>query len=158
MLVVKVEEARRGEPAVRLVDDQGEPVAKVNEFLRLPTVREYSPNTVRAYPHDVERLFAFLRESGIPAAEFTPARAVEPQEGPCECDLCLTCAKFVTTPQYAPRLRERLCLERQLADDAEERGWDREVDRHQRIADRICGLLSELGEPCDPHDAPDIAR
>ena len=33
-----------------------------------------------------------------------------PQEGPCECDLYLTCAKFVTTPQYAPRLRERLCV------------------------------------------------
>jgi hypothetical protein len=76
-----------------------------------------------------------------------------PQEGPCECDLYLTCAKFVTTPQYAPRLRERLCLERQLADDAEERGWDREVDRHQHIADRIRGLLSELGDPCDPQDA-----
>jgi hypothetical protein len=76
-----------------------------------------------------------------------------PQEGPCECDLYLTCTKFVTTPQYAPRLRERLCLERQLADDADERGWDREVDRHQRIADRIRGLLRELGEPCDPQDA-----
>ena len=37
-----------------------------------------------------------------------------PAEGPCECDLYLTCAKFVTTPQYAPRLRERLCLEGQL--------------------------------------------
>jgi len=30
-----------------------------------------------------------------------------PQEGPCECDLYLTCAKFVTTPEYAPRLRRR---------------------------------------------------
>ena len=30
-----------------------------------------------------------------------------PEEGPCECDLYLTCAKFVTTPEYAPRLRER---------------------------------------------------
>lgn len=30
-----------------------------------------------------------------------------PAEGPCECDLYLTCAKFVTTPTYAPRLRER---------------------------------------------------
>jgi hypothetical protein len=46
-----------------------------------------------------------------------------PQEGLRECDLHLTCAKFVTTPQYAPQLRERLCLERQLADDAQERGW-----------------------------------
>src|ERR1039457_180804 len=46
-----------------------------------------------------------------------------PQEGPRECDLYLTCAKFVTTRQYAPRLRERLYLERQLADDAQERRW-----------------------------------
>jgi integrase len=70
-----------------------------------------------------------------------------PQEGPCECDLYLTCAKFVTTPQYAPRLRERLCVEEQLALDAEERGWGREVERHQRLAERICNLLDELGEP-----------
>lgn len=31
-----------------------------------------------------------------------------PQEGPCECDLYLSCAKFVTTPEYAPRLRRRI--------------------------------------------------
>jgi hypothetical protein len=73
-----------------------------------------------------------------------------PQEGPCECDLYLTCAKFITTPQYAPRLRERLRLECQLADDAEERGWDREIERHQRIAGRIRALLTELGEPGGP--------
>ncbi len=30
-----------------------------------------------------------------------------PQEGPCECDLYLTCTKFVTTLEYAPQLRER---------------------------------------------------
>jgi hypothetical protein len=70
-----------------------------------------------------------------------------PHEGPCECDLYLTCAKFVITPQYAPRLRDRLCLERQLADDDQVRGWDREAGRHQRTADRIRSLLSELGEP-----------
>ncbi|MFF0013117.1 hypothetical protein [Streptomyces sp. NPDC005374] len=70
-----------------------------------------------------------------------------PQEGTCECDIYLTCTKFVTTPQYAPRLRERLCVEEQLALDAEERGWGREVERHQRLAERICNLLDELGEP-----------
>lgn len=75
-----------------------------------------------------------------------------PQEGPCECDLYLTCAKFITTPHYAPRLRERLNVERQLASDAGERGWGREVDRHQRIASRISSLLSELGEPCGTDD------
>jgi len=70
-----------------------------------------------------------------------------PREGPCECDLSLTCAKFVTTPQYAPRLRERLCLERQLADDAQERGWPREVERHHRTSTRLQALFEELGEP-----------
>jgi hypothetical protein len=44
-----------------------------------------------------------------------------PQEGPCECDIYLTCPKFLTTPKYAPRLRERLCMEQTLAADAETR-------------------------------------
>jgi integrase/recombinase XerD len=75
--VVKVTGTRPGEPAVRLFDDDGEPVAEVDGFLRLLAVREYSPNTIRAYAHDLQKLFAFLGEAGIGAAEFTPARAVE---------------------------------------------------------------------------------
>jgi site-specific recombinase XerD len=75
--VSKVEGAGPGEPGVRLVDDDGQPVAEVDGFLRLLTVREYSPNTVRAYAHDLQKLFGFLAEAGIPAAAFTPARAVE---------------------------------------------------------------------------------
>lgn len=75
-----------------------------------------------------------------------------PQEGPCECDLYLSCAKFVTTPDYAPRLRTRLQTEQELAADALARGWQREVERHQRIAERIHCLLTELGEP---HTEPD---
>jgi hypothetical protein len=47
----------------------------------------------------------------------------------------------------APRLRERLCLEEQLTQDAATRGWDREVERHQRTVERLRQLLSELGEP-----------
>ena len=77
MNVIKVTGAGPGEPAVRLVDDGGEPVAEVDGFLRLLAVREYSPNTIRAYAHDLQKLFAFLGEAGIAAAEFTPARAVE---------------------------------------------------------------------------------
>jgi integrase len=68
-----------------------------------------------------------------------------PQEGPCECDIYLTCPKFVTTPQYIPRLQERLRTEEQLIADATERGWAREVERHRCTADRIRGLLDELG-------------
>jgi len=75
-----------------------------------------------------------------------------PQEGPCECDLYLTCSKFLTTTRYAPRLRERLCVEQQLTADAQARGWAREVERHRRTAERIRQLLDELGEPTDGQD------
>ena len=70
-----------------------------------------------------------------------------PSEGPCECDLYLTCAKFVTTPAYAPRLRERHALELGLAKDARKRGWPAEVQRHCCVAKRIECLLSDLGQP-----------
>jgi integrase len=76
-----------------------------------------------------------------------------PAEGPCECDLYLTCTKFVTTPEYAPRLRTRLEVEQQLVQDAGERGWTREVERHTAIARRLRRLLTDLGETTE-HDAP----
>jgi len=72
-----------------------------------------------------------------------------PAEGPCECDLYLNCAKFVTTPSYAPRLRERRQMELVLATDAEARGWPREVERHRATATRVAQLLTELGEPIE---------
>jgi len=73
-----------------------------------------------------------------------------PAEGPCECDLYLRCSKFFTTSEYAPRLRERLVREHELAQDAVERGWPREVERHTAISGRICELLADLGESAAP--------
>ncbi len=70
-----------------------------------------------------------------------------PQEGPCECDLYLSCAKFVTTPEYAPQLRARRLRELALMEDAISQGWEREVERHKCTARRIEQLLMELGEP-----------
>lgn len=72
-----------------------------------------------------------------------------PQEGPCECDLYLNCAKFVTTKEYAPRLRARKDTEFELIDDAVYHGWERELERHRCTVRRIDQLLAELGEPPD---------
>jgi integrase len=72
-----------------------------------------------------------------------------PQEGPCECDLYLTCAKFVTSPEYAPRLRHRRRVELELIEDAAAHGWQREIERHQRTMHHLEHLLTELGEPID---------
>ncbi|PJM98610.1 hypothetical protein CG740_34790 [Streptomyces sp. CB01201] len=58
--------------------------------------------------------------------------------------------RHLTTSEYAPRLRSRLAREQQLARDAVERGWPREVERHNAIADRISGLLEDLGESTEP--------
>jgi integrase len=72
-----------------------------------------------------------------------------PAEGPCECDLYLSCAKFVTTPAYAPRLRARRQTELALITDARGRKWPREVERHRCIVARLERLLGELGEPLE---------
>jgi hypothetical protein len=66
-----------------------------------------------------------------------------------------TCAKFVTTPAYAPRLRRRRRIEQELVEDACQHGWQREVERHQCTVRRIEQLLAELGEPLDGPEAAD---
>ena len=78
-----------------------------------------------------------------------------PQEGPCECDLYLTCAKFVTSPEYAPRLRRRLRREQELIEDAVTHGWEREVERHRCTMRRIEQLLADLGEALDGPEVTD---
>ena len=77
MYVRKVIGAPAGRPTVELVDERGEAVADVTGFLRLLTARDYSPNTVRAYAHDLQKLFQFLHCRGWTVEDFTPARAVE---------------------------------------------------------------------------------
>jgi integrase len=76
-----------------------------------------------------------------------------PQEGPCECDLYMHCAKLVTTPEYAPRLRRRRTQEMALIEDAQQRAWEKEVERHQCTVNRIDQLLKELGEPLEGREA-----
>ena len=77
-----------------------------------------------------------------------------PQEGPCECDLYLSCAKFVTTREYAPRLRRRRKRELELIEDGRSRGWQREVERHQCTVRRIEQLLADLASPLKDQKQP----
>ena len=70
-----------------------------------------------------------------------------PQEGPCECDLYLTCAKFVTAREYAPRLRSRRRRGLELVEDAAIHGWAKDVERHRCTVRRLEQLLAELDEP-----------
>lgn len=72
-----------------------------------------------------------------------------PEEGPCECDLFLTCSKFFTTSEYLPRLKARVQAEDALAARAEANGWAREVERHTRTRERLGDLIRTL-EPAEP--------
>ena len=69
-----------------------------------------------------------------------------PAEGPCECELMLSCPKFLTTSEYVPRLQARLNREKDLIADAQLRGWPREVERHEATQRRIRKLLTDLDE------------
>ncbi|MEU7769796.1 tyrosine-type recombinase/integrase [Micromonospora taraxaci] len=77
MRVKKIDDPGVGQPTVELLEDDGATVAEVADFLRLLTVRDYSPNTVRAYAHDLQKLYQFLHISGLTVEQFTPARAVK---------------------------------------------------------------------------------
>jgi len=79
-----------------------------------------------------------------------------PDEGPCECELFMTCAKFFTTAEHAPRIRRRWHREQQLIKDAAAHGWPREVERHQALARRCTELLTDLGQTL--HENPEHSQ
>jgi len=56
----------------------------------------------------------------------------------------LTCSKFLTTSDYAPRLRARLKVEQQLIEDATARSWPREIERHEATKRRLERLIHDL--------------
>lgn len=77
-----------------------------------------------------------------------------PEEGPCECELFFICSKFFTTKEHAPRLRRRWEREQWLVEDAQVRGWAREVERHRATQKRIEDLLQDLGEKVEANVEP----
>jgi ABC-2 type transport system ATP-binding protein len=84
---------------------------------------------------------------------FSPAAFIEPAS-----KLHGTASEWSPRPEgrsceYAPRLRERRCLEQRLADDAAQLGWPREVERHNATAGRLAALLDQLAQyETDPSD------
>ena len=72
-----------------------------------------------------------------------------PEEGPCECDLYLTCSKFLTTPEYVPRIKAKIRTEKVLGKDAVTHGWEREIERHAAMIRRLECLLTDMGVSSD---------
>lgn len=70
-----VKQDRDGAAPAMLVDASGERVAIACEFLAYVAARGCSPNTVRAYAHDLARLWRFLAAAALTWDTLTPARA-----------------------------------------------------------------------------------
>ncbi len=59
-------------------------------------------------------------------------------------NICEQCDNFVTTPEFQPALQAQLADIVALRDDAQARGWDSEVARHQRVIASIETHLRRL--------------
>ena len=109
---------RRPDPALALVTNRYRPFARVREPAE-PTRREVRVRLSVRLPHPLRR-------------------------GPLRMRSRVTCPKFLTTSEYTPRLRARLDRGDQLIADAQQRGWQREVERHQATRRRLEQLLHDL--------------
>ena len=66
-----------GQRSVLLLDDAGEPVQVVNDYLRHLAARNCSPNTLIAYAHDLQHLWRFLTQQRLEWQEFRVWHTVE---------------------------------------------------------------------------------
>jgi integrase len=66
-----------GSLEVTLVDDTGAPAPVVAAFLRHLAARDYSPNTLVAYAHDLQHLWRFLASIGLTWETLHPAQALD---------------------------------------------------------------------------------
>ena len=57
---------------VELLDDTGTAVPEVAAFLRHLAARDYSPNTLVAYAHDLQHLWRFLALSDLTWTQLQP--------------------------------------------------------------------------------------
>jgi len=63
-------------PPYTLVDDDGQPIPVVSQFLRYLDARGCSPNTLSAYAYDLLHFTRFLHGNGWTYDDFTPARSL----------------------------------------------------------------------------------
>ena len=66
-----------GTRQIELLDETGEAVPEVSAFLRHLAARDYSPNTLVAYAHDLQHLWRFLVSQGLRWEQVEPPHALD---------------------------------------------------------------------------------
>ncbi|MGB3830185.1 MAG: tyrosine-type recombinase/integrase [Ornithinimicrobium sp.] len=59
-------------------------------------------------------------------------------------NICEHCDNYIPAPEFAPALQGQLADVHTLRDDAEQRGWDAEVNRHQQLIERLQTHLGRI--------------
>jgi integrase len=62
-------------------------------------------------------------------------------------NICETCPSYTSAPEFLPAIEAQLTDVRTLRDDAQERGWDSEVARHDRVIDSLENHVRRLEIP-----------
>ncbi|WP_220454061.1 tyrosine-type recombinase/integrase [Nocardioides immobilis] len=66
-------------------------------------------------------------------------------QGPCPyANICETCDNYTPAAEFEPALTDQLADVRALQDDAEERGWTAEQERHRHVATALEGHLNSI--------------
>lgn len=126
--------ARLSSPTLRSAYDQA--LGKVAR--RIPV----APVGLPAVPDRVSWLSAEMLKTRV--AHGFCARELAAEACP-YANVCETCPNFVTKPEFAPALGAQLEDVRALRDDAERRGWESEVSRHERVIVSLERHLQRLG-------------
>jgi integrase len=114
--------ARLASPTLRSAYDQA--VGKVAR--RIPVAPAGRP----AIPDRVTWLAAEMLKTRV--AHGYCARELAAEACP-YANVCETCPNFATTAEFVPAIEQQLSDLRALRDDAEQRGWDSETRRHERV-------------------------
>ena len=59
-------------------------------------------------------------------------------------NICEHCDNYIPAPQFAPALQDQLTDVQTLRDDAEQRGWTSEAQRHEQLIDRLQAHLGRI--------------
>ncbi len=76
MRVRRIPSEAGGAVSFDLLDDADQPIAIVTGFMQHLAARDYSPNTLSAYAHDLQHFLRFLAQQNLDSTEFRPPHAL----------------------------------------------------------------------------------
>ena len=142
------------------------PVVPVERFLAYLAAIDRSPNTIRAYAHDLKDWFVFLSGRGV---DWRSARLEDvgafagwycglPVQKSCpHANACLTCPVFLTGPEFLPELRAHRGRTLTLIQTAETAGQARVAQMNQHVLNNLDRMIEGVQTPDAATDSGEVS-